>query len=183
MGSCPANSVQIRATTGRYLLWLRTYRCVESSYSVNAGCPFLRIISSSVFLITFSSINLFISSTPGAVSSGPEHPATSSLRTAFNGSACWVEMTLCGFSWASRIRQPAARVRSSPESYVRDATTKDQHSYARRSIFPKRVAIECVRGIASSISSLAYIPWSPAPTSRSSHTNCNVRALLDDADQ
>jgi len=38
------------------------YKCfVVVSYKVNAGCPFLRIVSSSVTLITFSSINLFIS--------------------------------------------------------------------------------------------------------------------------
>merc|ERR1719443_1694448 len=38
-------------------------------------------------------MSLFMSSMLGAVTSGPVYPAHSSRRVAFNGSACWVEMT------------------------------------------------------------------------------------------
>jgi len=82
----------IRATAGRSLLWLQMCKSA-SPYRVNAECPFLRTISSSVFYTTFSSINMFMSSMLGAVSSGPEHHATSLLRTPFNGSACCMEIT------------------------------------------------------------------------------------------
>ena len=87
-----------------------------------------------------SSINLFISGILEALST--------LLRTAFNGSACCVEMNFhcllghllfcqlvqclscwelnkshCGCSWARRINQPAARIRSKAGSGCLDAMT------------------------------------------------------------
>ena len=47
-------------------------------------------VGSLVFLIAFSSINLFVPDMLGALASGSEYLATSLVQLAFNGSACWV---------------------------------------------------------------------------------------------
>ena len=54
------------------------YRSVRSPYSVQTGCSFLKMTSSKVFLMSFTSISLFI---PCMY----ECPTTSLLRRTFNG--------------------------------------------------------------------------------------------------
>ena len=84
------------------------------------------------------------------------------------------------FSWAQRTRRPAARIRSSLESCRQGVTTKDLLSCARRSISFSNVLSWSVCGRASSVSPLAYpkmVPWSPAPTSRSSLPTCTPPAM------
>ena len=101
---------------------------------------------------------------------------TSLLRAAFNGSVCRVEMTtVCLFLGST---DPSSRCTYSIVTRVVPSRRNHQRSqflHTSVHVFLQRVAMECVCGMASSVSSLAYLnmmTWSPAPTSRSSLPTC-----------
>ena len=124
-----------------------------------------------VFLSTFSSMNLFISSMLGAFSPKPVYSATFLLQTACGGHGMLsendngVEILLCVLS-SGRTHQRAPLLRIPVKS------------------FPKQVADECVRGMSCSVSTHAYLnmrPWSPSPSSGSCQRGLHLHEPEHDA--
>merc|ERR1719375_924165 len=82
--------------------------------------------------------------------------------------------------------EPSAFWRYSMVTWVFPSGRNHQSSPLLRTsvrVFPRRVAIECVSGMQSSVSSVAYpnmMPWSPAPTSISSLPTCTPPAMSGD---
>merc|ERR1719401_2217303 len=132
------------------------YMWVKSPYRDMAGCPFFSLMSDRVFFTTFSTICLFISSMLGASISGPVYPAHSLDRLAFEGSACCVEMTTV---WNFRgSTEPSAFCKYSIVTCVLPSGRNHHSSPLLRtsvSVLPSFVATEWVRGMQSSVSSVA----------------------------
>merc|ERR1719275_13998 len=132
------------------------YMWVKSPYRDMAGCPFFSLMSDRVFFTTFSTICLFISSMLGASISGPVYPAHSLDRLAFEGSACCVEATTV---WNFRgSTEPSAFCKYSIVTCVLPSGRNHHSSPLLRtsvSVLPSFVATEWVKGMQSSVSSVA----------------------------
>ena len=86
----------------------------------------------------------------------------------------------------TKLSRPSSLPTCTPPVMSRLCSRRDHHRapFLRTSVnfLARRVAIECVRGMASSVSTLAcpnMISWSPASTSKSSFPTCTPLAISE----